>query len=280
MSGIKGKWWGFVAKNRIHQCLQWTVHFFSLSRNSANLGPLSRPIIRKASNVAFQQISVYLPSCFCRIREALGWRRILKKLRGFTPNNWCPCLQWTVHFFQLASQFGSLWPPFTPHYNVKKNWVGLAKHDFVDIEMRGEMGGKNWRNHETGCFQNVHFWVTPRWTSRGRFPRPTEKNVQSIVDTDINFWSKKNHILHFWEKMLSRFGKKREGNWTDFFPNVDFDAFRWDFLSRVDCTSFEFSSQSWGFLAPWTEPAELNPTVNWVEPAQTNWAEPNANGLK
>ena len=142
MSGIKGKWWGFVAKNRIHQCLQWTVHFFSLSRNSANLGPLSRPVIRTASNMAFQQISVYLPSCFCRIREALGWRRILKKLRGFTPNNWCPCLQWTVHFFQLTSQFGSLWPPFTPHYNVKKNWVGLAKHDFVDIEMRGEMGGK------------------------------------------------------------------------------------------------------------------------------------------
>ena len=177
MSGIKGKWWGFVAKNRIHQCLQWTVHFFSLSRNSANLGPLSRPIIRKASNVAFQQISVYLPSCFCRIREALGWRRILKKLRGFTPNNW------------------------------------------------------------------------------------------------FNFWSKKNHILHFWEKMLSRFGKKREGNWTDFFPNVDFDAFRWDFLSRVDCTSFEFSSQSWGFLAPWNEPAELNPTVNWIEPAQLSWAK-------
>ena len=54
----------------------------------------------------------------------------------------CPCLRWSVHFFQLASQFCWFLPPSPPHYNVTKNRVLLCKRDFCDIVMGGKGGAQ------------------------------------------------------------------------------------------------------------------------------------------
>ena len=53
-----------------------------------------------------------------------------------------PCLRWSVHFFQLASQFCWFLPPFPPHYNVTKNRALLCKRDFCDIVMGGKGGAQ------------------------------------------------------------------------------------------------------------------------------------------